>query len=362
MRIVSLAESATDNPAPVSFGPQVGPEPRAPLIRSAADANILILAQKGRLAREAMLFAASLRRNSPGFRGRLIVAEPQPEGAWEGEDTLIPEPERAFLEACGAEILPFTATHFGKPYPYGNKIEALALLPEGEPFIFFDSDTLILSPLDALQIDFSRPAASMRREGTWPKPTLYGPDYWDIWGALYARFGLDMESSLDPAYGPSDWRRYLYFNAGWFFGADPVAFGACYLEWAAAVRLLPGDALLGQTLDPWLDQVILPLVIHAFGGGRPGPELNGLDGAVSCHYRNFSLLYARQPEAAVEAFESLANDPEIAALMVEDEGFAQVHLAGRGRSEIRPLFAHGLYRTEQPYRSALRWRGLWFRG
>lgn len=328
----------------------------------AADFNILILGQNGRLAKEAVLFAASLRRNSPGFRGRLIVAEPQPEGAWEGEDTLIPDAERAYLQACGAEILPFVATHFGKAYPYGNKIEAMALLPAQQPFIFFDSDTLILSPLDAMQIDFSRPSASMRREGTWPKPPLYGPDYADIWGALYQRFGLDMDSTLDLNFGPSDWRRYLYFNAGWYLGDDPATFGARFVDWAAELRADPGPVLACQTLDPWLDQVILPLVVHSLGGGRPGPELDGLDGDVSSHYRSFSLMYARQPDAVLTAFEALAADPEIAAIFAEDEGFQQVYLAGRGQSEIRPLFAHGLYRTEQPYRAALRWRKLWFRG
>ena len=44
--------------------------------------------------------------------------------------------------------------------------EALALLPAGEPFIFFDTDTLVAGPLDRLAVDFSRPTASMRREGT----------------------------------------------------------------------------------------------------------------------------------------------------------------------------------------------------
>ena len=54
-------------------------------------------------------------------------------------------------------------------------------------------------------------------------------------------------------------------------------------------------------MDPWLDQAVLPLVIHSLGGGRPGPALDGLDGDVTCHYRRLPLLYARDPEAAAGA-------------------------------------------------------------
>ena len=46
-----------------------------------ADFDILIVAQGGGIDRQAAILAASLRRNAPGFRGRLIVAEPQPGGA-----------------------------------------------------------------------------------------------------------------------------------------------------------------------------------------------------------------------------------------------------------------------------------------
>ena len=54
-----------------------------------------------------------------------------------------------------------------------------------------------------------------------------------------------------------------------------------------------------QSLDPWLDQVVLPLVIHSFGGGRPAPALNRLDGDVTCHYRSLPLLYVRETDQAV---------------------------------------------------------------
>lgn len=325
------------------------------------DFNILIVAQAGKLAQQAALFTASLRRFSPDWRGRLIVAEPQPDGAWSGRQTRLPETVRDFLTRLGAEVLPFTAQHFGRAYPYGNKIEALPLLPEGQPFIFFDTDTLITGPLDRLPIDFSRPSASMRREGTWPVPPLYGPGFGDIWRSLYDRFGLDFESSLDRSQPDEHWERYLYFNAGWFLGADPKVFHDRFLSYALAVRDEPGDALASQSLDPWLDQVVLPLVIHGLGGGRPGPELDGLDGAVTCHYRNLALLYARESDATIAAFEDIAALPEISDLLREDPAFDKLVRQGAGRDEARQLFAgRPLPQKEQAIRQALRKANLWF--
>ena len=39
--------------------------------------NIVLVAQAGRLQYEAVLFVASLRANSPKFKGKEFVAEPQ---------------------------------------------------------------------------------------------------------------------------------------------------------------------------------------------------------------------------------------------------------------------------------------------
>ncbi|MFH5774031.1 hypothetical protein ACHFJ0_07245 [Paracoccus sp. NGMCC 1.201697] len=323
--------------------------------------NILIVAQHGRLAREASLFAASLRRNAPDWKGRLIVAEPRPEGAWAGMATLLDPNERKALEGFGAEILPFTARHFGAAYPHGNKIEALELLPAGEPFVFFDSDTIVTGRLDRVGFDFSRPSASMRRTGTWPEPPLYGPDFNAIWKSLYDRFGLEFAGSLDLDHHDNHWERYLYFNAGWFFGPDPQEFGRRFLEWSQQVRDAPGEALACQSLDPWLDQVVLPLVIHSLGGGRPGPALAGLDGDVTCHYRNLSLLYAREAEDTVALVEELIADPMIAPLFAQDDAANRLVRDGEGRGVIRPMFPQAADQPEQPIRHQLKRAGLWFR-
>ena len=112
--------------------------------------NILIIGQSGRLQYEAILFLASLRQSAPEFSGQVFVAEPQHNHRW-SQNPAITDPEtRALIETLGGKIIQFENKHFGEYYPYGNKIEALSVLPEGEPFVFFDTDTLITGALDSV--------------------------------------------------------------------------------------------------------------------------------------------------------------------------------------------------------------------
>ena len=322
--------------------------------------NILIVAQAGRLEFEAIIFAASLRHAAPDFKGRLFVAEPQPVAAWEGHQTSLAPETRALLQEMGAQILPFIAQHFGADYAYGNKIEALSALPADEPFVFFDTDTLITGPLDRIAFDFARPSASMRREGTWPEPPLYGPGYTQIWQSLYDRFGLDFSSTVDTEQPDEHWERYLYFNAGWFFGADPAAFGQRFLDWALAVRNDPHEELACQSLDPWLDQIVLPLVIHSFGGGRPGAELAGLDGDMTCHYRKLPLLYARESDHVLDVLEQAVAPNRIKKRLREWEPAKKLIYQGKGRDKVRVMFSQdNLPTKEKAIRQQLKKKGWW---
>lgn len=322
--------------------------------------NIVIVGQGGRLQFEAIVFAASLRANSPAFSGRLIVAEPRKGPLWE-KDPAIRGDARAALERLGAEIVPFDSRHFGQAYPYGNKIEALFALPEGEPFVFFDTDTLVLDELSRVPFDFDRPTASLRREATWPVIELYGPGYSAIWKSLYDRFGLDFESSLDPAYPDEFWRRYLYFNAGYFFYRCPRIFGQRFLDFALAIRDDPPPELICQSLDPWLDQVALPLVIHALGGGKHTLPGGLLDGEVTCHYRLFPMLYARESDRVVEVLEEVTEPNWIKKVLKSYDPIKFMIYHGRGR-KVRALFdQENLPRKEQAIRNTIRRKGFWMR-
>ena len=332
----------------------------APKSRKPKPFNILCIGQGGRLQYEALIFAASLRASSPDFVGRLIVAEPQPGPLWPSDPRMAGK-EKDYLVGLGAEIVPFESRHFGAAYPFGNKIEGLAALPESEPFLFLDTDTLVTGDLGAVAFDFTRPAASMRREGTWPVEDLYWPGYAATWKSLYDRFGLDFDSSLDLGQPDEYWGRYLYFNAGWFFGADPKAFGARFLDYALSIRDDPPAEMALQPLDPWLDQVALPLVVHSFGGGRPGPELAGLDGDVTCHYRLLPLLYARESDRVVEILEAVAAPNPIKKLLKDYEPAKRMIFQGRGR-KARALFDQDdLPRREQQIRNKLKSEGFWMR-
>ncbi|SES15603.1 hypothetical protein SAMN04490244_106178 [Tranquillimonas rosea] len=324
--------------------------------------NVMVVGQSGRIGYEAALFAASLRHSDPDFAGRLIVAEPQPGPLWQDDPRIADSDLRALLEAeLGAEIVPFRSDHFGQSYPYGNKIDGLKALPPDEPFVFFDSDTLITGPLSRVPFDFSRPSASLRREGTWPRIELYGPGYTRIWRSLYDRFGLDFESSLDLSQPDEYWRRYLYFNAGWFFHSDPATFGERFTEYATAIRDDPPDELACQSLDPWLDQVALPLVIHALGGGRQTLPEGLLDGSVSCHYRLLPLLYARESDAVVDLVERITAPNRIKKVLKRHDPIRRMVLQHRG-AKVRALFDQSdLPRKEEQIRNRIKRRNLWMR-
>lgn len=323
--------------------------------------NVMIIGQAGRLQYEAVLFAASLRHCSPGFSGRLFVAVPQPGPLWDKDPSIRNREVLQVLADLGAEIVPFESKVFGAAYPYGNKIEALQVLPEGEPFVFFDTDTLITGELADVPFDFSRPSASLRVEGTWPKPTLYGPGYAGIWQSLYARFGLDFQSSLDLGQPDGFWKRYLYFNAGFFYGACPRAFGKRFLVYAQSVRNDPPPELTGQSLDPWLDQIVLPLVIHSFGGGRDALPSGYLDGETSCHYRLFPLLYARESDRVVELLHEITAPNRIKKVLKTYEPIKRMVYQGRG-DKVRALFdRENLPRREQAIRNRIKKEGFWMR-
>lgn len=323
--------------------------------------NVVVVGQHGRLSYEALLFCASLRHTNPNFAGRLFIAEPQAGPLWKSDPGIKEVEVRDALEALGAEIIPFESKHFGSAYPFGNKIEMLQALPKGEPFVFFDTDTLITGDLGAVPFDFDRPSASLRRENTWPVPQLYGPGYAGLWKSLYDKFGLDFATSLDQSQPDEYWRRYLYFNAGFFFYRCPHEFGAKFLEYTLAIRDDPPVELCCQSFDPWLDQVALPLVIHALGGGRDTLPEGLIDGSVSCHYRFLPLLYARESDLAVDVLETIAAPNKLKKVLKGHDAIKRMVFQGRG-AKVRALFDQdNLPRKEQAIRNRIKSEGFWMR-
>ncbi len=322
--------------------------------------DICIVGQAGRLSYEAVLFAASLRAAAPEFQGELIVGEPCPGALWPRDPRIDPD-ARDLLQQLGARIVPFDSVQFGARYPYGNKIEMLAALPAEKPFVFFDTDTLITGEIDKVAFDFDRPAASMRRENTWPEVPLYAPTLGDIWQAVYDRAGVDMAPSLHPDEPEGYWERHLYFNAGWFFYSCPQVFASEMLRLMVSLEADPPPELACQSLNPWLDQVALPAVITGLGGGRPGPELAGLDGDVSLHWRALPLLFAKAPDATLSFLGEVAAPNKIKKVLKQYEPFKRLIYQNKGQ-RIRALFDQNAPSLpERILRNRIKREKLWMR-
>ena len=87
-------------------------------------------------------------------KGKLYIAEPQPSGRWPHDPRIQNPTCRDLLNALDAEIIFIENKAFSAYYPYGNKIECLAHIPNDVPFVFFDTDTLILDELMDVPFDF----------------------------------------------------------------------------------------------------------------------------------------------------------------------------------------------------------------
>ena len=151
--------------------------------------NIVAVGQAGRLQYEALLLAASLRATTPALRAGCIW--PNRNRAAAGR-IAHPTPRCAdLLEALGAEFLPFEAKRFRPSYPHGNKIEALAALPDA-PF-----------PVSGHRYaDHRRSSTESTLISPGPRPRCGGGHLaarWScmgritraIWKSLYDRFGLE---------------------------------------------------------------------------------------------------------------------------------------------------------------------------
>ena len=323
--------------------------------------DIAIVAQAGRLTYEAVLFAASLRHCAPDFSGRLIVGEPKPGPLWP-RDPRIDDPEaRELLKRLGATIVPFDCHHFGASYPNGNKVECLAALEPDRPFVFFDTDTLVTGPLDQVAFDFERPSASMAREGTWPSPPLYGPGYTEIWRALYERFDIPFDPTRDLSEPEGYWKHYLYFNAGWFYHRCAPSFADAMLTKMISIRDTPPSELACQKLFPWLDQIALPLTIAELGGGRPGSELDGLDGDITTHWRALPLFYARASDETLALLSEITAPNRIKKVLKTYEPFRRMVFQNRG-AKVRALFDQSnLPLQEKILRNTIKRENLWMR-
>ena len=133
------------------------------------------------------------------------------------------------------------------------------------------------------------------------------------------------------------------------------------MQYALAIRDTPPVELCAQSLDPWLDQIALPLTIHALGGGRDALPPGYLDGEVSCHYRLLPLLYARESDRVVEVLEEVTAPNKLKKVLKGSNAIKRMIYQGRGH-KVRALFDQDhLPRKEQAIRNTIKKNGFWLR-
>ena len=119
--------------------------------------------------------------------------------------------------------------------------------------------------------------------------------------------------------------------------------------------------MICQQLNPWLDQVALPLVIHSLGGGREPAVQARLDGDISCHYRLLPLLYARESDSVVQALETITAPNRLKKVLKRYDPIKRMIYQGRG-AKVRALFdRENLPRKEQAIRNTIKKQGFWVR-
>ena len=107
--------------------------------------------------------------------------------------------------------------------------------------------------------------------------------------------------------------------------------------------------------------MILPLVIHSFGGGRDVLPPGLLDGAISCHYRCFPLLFARESDAVIRALTLAAAPNKIKKVLKAYEPMKRFIYQNHG-NKVRALFDQDdLPPREQMIRNKIKREGLWMR-
>lgn len=290
--------------------------------------NIALVAQRGRIAYQALLCAASIREHHGAGQIRIHICVPNNSRRWKTDPSLNDIELIEAFRHYGCEIAPFDNKHFGSAYPHSNKFYAISSLPPEEPFMFLDSDTILT---DALRedVDFSLPVLKPAPK-KWPIRRGNSPSIGEIWRSLYEFFDLDPEPYFDASRGDSKYNCFPYYNASVIYYERGGIFGKTMLKMGKRLWRHPPDTLRRQPLVPWLDQIVLPLVLAKLGVPRiKEPELPYKQ---VVHYRVPAVLLLRS-RPGFAAFESLAKRPQLASVLNHDPGF-RYYMSEEGRELV----------------------------
>lgn len=318
------------------------------------DISIMMILGDHWLEYEAALALASFQATQN--IGKITFAQPRANAFWPHPP--VSQNSDWFIQN-GAEVIQFEPRVFGPSYPIGNKIEALFALPEGKPFIFFDTDTVFLRPIDWTRIDFSAPMASLKRTDTWPNLSKSDAPRGVIWNAVYTALGHDLVQYENAGHPEHAFLRYPYFNAGVITGPCPHQLAERWLDAAVTLRDATDPLIAQQPLDPWLDQVALAPTIAALGGGVDTAGMCYLDNEATCHYRRLSLAYAREREEVITVIENASITAQ--QIITQHSAARKIIFDGIGRAIRTEFHDRAQSWDEATLRKALKSNGYWMR-
>lgn len=310
--------------------------------------NVAIVAQKGRIAYQAVLSAASIRAHHPREQIRIFICVPKNSALWE-QDPAIDDVEMLdAFKRYDCELVSFDNADFGSSYPISNKFYSILSLPPNERFLFLDSDTLLVAPMRPDSFNFSEPGLTDAMPN-WPV-ARDGYTIAEIWESLYTLFGLDASAYFDPERGVNEHQCYPYYQGNVMFYERAGAFGREMLEMAKQLWREQPKPVQKQKLKPWLDQIVLPLVLAKLGAPRRKKSDSFRD--VIVHYQYTIFLTVRNARA-IECFGELTKDPRLVSVLNHDEGF-RYFMSEEGRERTKRDFAEFLASPERGKKGAFK--------
>jgi hypothetical protein len=291
--------------------------------------NVALVAQLGRIGYQALLCAASIRAFHAAGDVHISICVPNRSPLWQSDPTVGDADLTHAFKRYDCEIVPFDNVDFGSIYPHSNKFYSILSLPPTEPFLFLDSDTILMRPMCSADFDFCSPAL---RPATvkWPLPGRSQHTIGEIWRSLYEYFDLDPAPYFDAESGDNSPNSYPYYNAGVMYHAQPTFFGQTMLEMAKRLWRERPTAMENQPLKPWLDQIVLPLVLARLGVPR-SRKRDPIQKALT-HYQ-FPFFLMIRYQAAIDCFEVLLRDDGLVSVLKHDKGF-HYYLSAEGRELV----------------------------
>jgi hypothetical protein len=277
---------------------------------------IVFICQQGRLAPQAALLAASLRR-FVRFPCELIAAVPEPTQIWglPSEQTL------NYLAKLGVRIVS-TINELDHTYPIGNKIGCLSVKTNADKLIFIDTDMIAMRQWEdeaRFAIPFNARPASV---------CSFSNDAKD-WDVVYAACGTKplpglVRTTFSGQLTPP------YFNSAFIAVPAGSGFGKVWLDCCRKIDAMPGI----PSKRPHLDQIALSPAISKLGlkydcldetYNHPinfKPLLPGQT-PILCHYHEAAIL-AREPTAVAVARELAGADTDLAAILSADPQWSDI--------------------------------------